>query len=99
MGFSFMKLTEVVSRHGFAPSSLGEIQNAKLYERQNPDGVIELLCVQKIGNVMRIDRKPLIYMRGEPSVLFPIGEGVSNLIIPMEQVETFLNSTLAPAQF
>ena len=45
-----MKLTEVVAQHGFSPSDLREIQNAKLYQRQNPDGVLELLCVQKIGD-------------------------------------------------
>ena len=94
-----MKLTEVVARHGFSPSELGEIQNAKLYQRQNPDGVLELLCVQKIGDVMRVDRQPLMALPlGDQPVLVPIGEGVSNMIIRKEQVEKYLNSTLAPAQ-
>ena len=94
-----MKLTEVVARHGFSPSDLGEIQNAKLYQRQNPDGVLELLCVQKIGDVMRVDRQPLMALPfGDQPVLVPIGEGVNNMIIRKEQVEKYLNSTLAPAQ-
>jgi len=94
-----MKLTEVVAQHGFSPSDLGEIQNAKLYQRQNPDGVLELLCVQKIGNVMRVDRQPFMSIPfGEEPILMPVGEGVKNLIIRKEQVEKYLNSTLAPAQ-
>ena len=94
-----MKLTEVVAQHGFSPSDLGEIQNAKLYQRQNPDGVLELLCVQKIGNVMRVDRQPLMAIPlGDQPMLVPIGEGLNNMIIPKEQVESFLNSTLTPAQ-
>ncbi len=94
-----MKLTEVVARHGFSPSDMGEIQNAKLYQRQNPDGVLELLCVQKIGDVMRVDRQPLMAIPlGDQPVLVPVGEGVSNMIIRKEQVEKYLNSTLAPAQ-
>ena len=94
-----MKLTEVVARHGFSPSDLVEIQNAKLYQRQNPDGVLELLCVQKIGNVMRVDRQPLMAIPlGDQPMLLPVGEGVKNLIIPTNEVEKFLNSTLAPAQ-
>ena len=69
-----MKLTEVVARHGFSPSDLGEIQNAKLYQRQNPDGVLELLCVQKIGNVMRVDRQPLMAIPlGDQPMLLPVG--------------------------
>ena len=93
-----MKLTEVVARHGFSPSDMGEIQNAKLYQRQNPDGVLELLCVQKIGNVMRVDRQPLMAIPfGDQPMLIPVGEGVKNLIIRKEQVEKYLNSTLAPA--
>ena len=51
-----MKLRNVVAEHGFAPSQLGEIENAKLYARHNEDGVMELLCIQKVGNVMRVDR-------------------------------------------
>ena len=94
-----MKLTEVVARHGFSPSDLGEIQNAKLYQRQNPDGVLELLCVQKIGDVMRVDRQPMMAIPlGDQPILIPVGEGVKNLIIRKEQVEKYLNSTLAPAQ-
>ena len=94
-----MKLTEVVAQHGFSPSDLGEIQNAKLYQRQNPDGVLELLCVQKIGDVMRVDRQPMMAIPlGDQPILIPVGEGVKNLIIRKEQVEKYLNSTLAPAQ-
>ncbi len=51
-----MKLTDIVSRHGFQVSNIANIKDAKLYTRINQDGVLEILCVQKIGNVMRVDR-------------------------------------------
>ena len=35
---------------------------------------------------------------GDQPMLVPIGEGVNNMIIRKEQVEKYLNSTLAPAQ-
>ena len=96
-----MKLSHVVAGHGFIPSGLGVIDNAKLYQRLNDDGVLELLCVQKIGNAMRVDRQPLIAaaipgMGSEPMFL-PIGKGLSNQMIPTDKLEHYLNSTLAAA--
>ncbi len=91
-----MKLTEVVAQHGFIPSKLAEINNAKLYSRQNIDGVTELLCVQKIGNVMRVDRMPLVEL--SPGILLPIGDGISNQVLPREDIEHYLNTTLVPIQ-
>ena len=96
-----MKLSNVVAGHGFRPSELASIDNAKLYERHNDDGVMELLCVQKIGNVMRVDRQPLLaFMGGTEDVLgapilLPVGTGISNQIVPKENLEDYLNSTLA----
>ena len=89
-----MKLTDVVRQHGFQPSDLGEIHNAKLYQRSQQDGVVELLCVQKIGNVMKVDHIALTDMLGG---LMPINEPMSQ-IIPKEKVERFLNSILKPVQ-
>ena len=94
-----MKLSDVVAEHGFRPSELGSIENAKLYERLNNDGVMELLCVQKMGQVMRVDRQPLLAInpedvQGKP-MLLPIGTGVNNQIVPRESLEDYLNTTLA----
>ena len=94
-----MKLSDVVAEHGFRPSELGSIENAKLYERHNNDGVMELLCVQKMGQVMRVDRQPLLTVSTEdvqetPMVL-PIGTGINNQIVPRESLEDYLNTTLA----
>ena len=93
-----MKLSDVVGQHGFIPSELGQIDQAKLYERQNADGVLEILCIQKIGNAMRVDRQPVVAMAmhgHEPSTLFlPIGTGINNQIILKENLEDYLNSTL-----
>ena len=88
-----MKLSKVVAKHGFSPSDLGKVKNAKLYQRQNADGVLELLCVQKIGNVMRIDRIALASMMG---TLLPVSEPV-NQLIHKENTEDYLNTTLAAA--
>ncbi len=85
-----MKLTDVVKKHGFKPSELAEIKNAKLYQRVNPDGVNELLCVQKIGNVMRIDRLAVMNWDG---MVLPVGQPV-NQILPKEDVEGYLDTTL-----
>ena len=94
-----MKLSDVVAEHGFRPSELGSIENAKLYERHNNDGVIELLCVQKMGQVMRVDRQPLIAISPddvqETPMLLPIGTGINNQIVPRERLEDYLNNTLA----
>ena len=94
-----MKLSQVVAEHGFRPCELGSINNAKLYERHNNDGVIELLCVQKVGDAMRIDRQPLLALstedRQEPPTLLPVGIGISNKIVPRESLEDYLNNTLA----
>ena len=89
-----MKLTNLVSQHGFAPSDLGDIENAKLYQRQNQDGALELLCVQKIGNVFRVDRQALLMMG---PMLLPLGEGLRNFIVPKDELEGFLGNTLTPA--
>ena len=94
-----MKLSDVVAEHGFRPSELGSIQNAKLYERHNNDGVMELLCVQKMGQVMRVDRQPLLAISTEDvhetPMLLPIGTGINNQIVPRESLEDYLNTTLA----
>ena len=93
-----MKLSDVVGEHGFIPSQLGQIDQAKLYERQNADGILEILCIQKIGNAMRVDRQPLIAMavhgHKKSTFFLPIGEGVKNQIILTENLEDYLNSTL-----
>ena len=62
-----MKLTDVVKQHGFQVSNIADIKNAKLYTRVNPDGVLEILCVQQVGNLFRIDRMPVIQLA--PDVL------------------------------
>ena len=55
-----MKLSAVVKRHGFEKSDMAEIKDALLYERDNLDGVSEFLCVQKVGNIMRVNRIALL---------------------------------------
>ena len=91
-----MKLSNVVAEHGFAPSQLGKIKNAKLYKRHNDDGVMELLCVQKVGNVMLVDRQPLLAFSTEETQMFlPVGTGVSNQIVPRDNLEDYLHTTLA----
>jgi len=94
-----MKLSDVVAEHGFRPSELGSIENAKLYERHNNDGVMELLCVQKMGQVMRVDRQPLLAISTEDvqktPMLLPIGTGINNQIVPRDSLEDYLNTTLA----
>ena len=90
-----MKLSDMVAQHGYQPSDLGEIHEARLYERRNVDGALELLCVQKIGNVFRVDRQALAKFPGLG--ILPLGEGVANKIIPRDQLEGYLDATLAPA--
>ena len=87
-----MKLSNVVKQHGFVPSDLAEIKDAKLYQRINEDGVSELLCVQKIGNVMRINRIALLIGSG---MVLPLSEPL-NQILPTAEVESYLNTTLTP---
>ncbi len=93
-----MKLSDIVGEHGFIPSKLGQIDQAKLYERHNADGILELLCIQKIGDAMRVDRQPLLAMaihHNHSSIIFhPIGEGIKNFIVPNENLEDYLNTTL-----
>ena len=93
-----MKLSDVVGEHGFVRSELGQIDQAKLYERQNADGILEILCIQKIGNAMRVDRQPLIAMEahshGQSTCFLPIGQGIKNQLILTENLEDYLNSTL-----
>ena len=94
-----MKLSDVVAEHGFRLSALGSIESAKLYERHNNDGVMELLCVQKMGQVMRVDRQPLLAISSkddqETRMLLPVGKGINNQIVPRDSLEDYLNSTLA----
>ena len=94
-----MKLSDVVAEHGFRPSELGSIENAKLYERHNNDGVMELLCVQRTGQLMRVDRQPLLAISTEDvqktPMLLPIGTGINNQIVPRDSLEDYLNTTLA----
>jgi len=91
-----MTLTNVVAEHGFAPSQLGDIENAKLYERHNDDGVMELLCVQKVGDVMRVDRLPLLAFSADGAPMFlAVGTGVSNQIVPRDKLVDYLHTTLA----
>ena len=96
-----MKLSDVVAGHGFRPSELGQIENAKLFQRHNMDGVLELLCIQHMGHAMRVDRQPLLAMSStgaeHTSLFLPIGEGISNKLIPKDQIEDYLNSTLSMA--
>ena len=89
-----MKLTDLVKQHGFEPSDLAEITNAKLYQRINADGMSELLCVQRIGNVMRINRIALLIGSG---IVLPLSEPLDQ-ILPTEKVEDYLNKTLTPVK-
>ena len=87
-----MKLTDVVKKYGFEPSDMAEIQNAKLYARDNLDGVSEFLCVQKIGNVMRINRIALLIGNG---MVLPLSDKLDQ-ILPTDKVEDYLTKTLSP---
>ena len=90
-----MKLSDVVAQHGYQLSELGEIEKARLYERRNADGVLELLCVQKIGNVFRVDRQALAELPGLG--MLPLGQGVANELIPRAELEGYLQATLPAA--
>ena len=90
-----MKLSDVVAQHGYQPSELGEIEKARLYERRNADGALELLCVQKIGNVFRVDRQALAELPGLG--MLALGQGVANELIPRAELEGYLQATLAAA--
>ena len=90
-----MKLSDVVAQHGYQPSELGEIEKARLYERRNADGALELLCVQKIGNVFRVDRQALAELPGLG--MLPLGQGVANELIPRAELEGYLQATLPAA--
>ena len=93
-----MKLSDVVANHGFAPCNLARIEDALLYQREHHDGIVELLCVQKIGTEMRVDRQPLIplVVDGQLStpVFLPVGNAVSDQRIPRDRLEDYLNTTL-----
>ncbi|MFL0781052.1 MAG: hypothetical protein AB8E74_03635 [Prochlorococcus sp.] len=88
-----MKLTDVVAQHGFEPCDLARIENARLYVRTNSDGVTELLCVQKQGELMQIDRLPLLIA---PGVTLPVGDQLKTTL-PKAELEGYLNTTLAAA--
>ena len=94
-----MKLTDVVARHGFFPSDLGSIDNAKLYERDAGNAVSELLCVQKIGNIMKVNRICIMIMQGQDGkpIIMPVGSAVDK-IVPKEELEKYLDITLAIPQ-
>ena len=87
-----MKLTDLVATYGYAPSDKGEISKAKLYERTNPDGVTELLCVQKVGYLFRVDLLPLMLhpMFGAQVV----GQPLQNYMIHKDELEEFLKGFL-----
>ena len=93
-----MRLSDVVANYGFAPCNLATIENARLYQRAHDDGVLELLCVQKIGPEMRVDRQPLIplVIDGQLTmpVFLPVGNAVSDQRIPSDRLEDYLNTTL-----
>ena len=96
-----MKLSDVVARHGFSPSQMGVgiIKDAKLYERSGGNGVTELLCVQKIGNIMKVNRMVVMIAQdqsGQP-VVMPVGTPVDK-IIKKEELEKYLNVTLSVPQ-
>ena len=94
-----MKLSDVVSRHGFTPSDLGQIDNAKLYERDAGNAISELLCVQKIGNIMKVNRMAIMVAQGPDGrpIIMPIGTPVDK-IVPKDDLEKYLNTTLAVPQ-
>lgn len=85
-----MKLSDVVARHGFQPCGLAQIENARLYARLNADGVTELLCVQKHGELMQIDRLPLLIAAG---MTLPVGDQLKKML-PKDELEGYLNTTL-----
>ena len=93
-----MRLSDVVANHGFARCNLAKIENARLYQHQHDDGVLELLCVQKTGAEMRVDRQPLIplVIDGQLTmpIFLPLGNAVSNQHIPTDRLENYLNTTL-----
>ena len=94
-----MKLSDVVSRHGFSPSDLGQIDNAKLYERDAGNAISELLCVQKIGNIMKVNRIAIMIAQGPDGrpMIMPLGTAVDK-IVPKGELEKYLNSTLSVPQ-
>ena len=94
-----MKLSDVVSRHGFSPSDLGQIDNAKLYERDAGNAISELLCVQKIGNIMKVNRIAIMIAQGPDGkpIILPVGSAVDK-ILKKEELENYLNATLSVPQ-
>ena len=53
------------------------------------------LCVQKIGNVFRVDRQALAELPGLG--MLPLGQGVANELIPRAELEGYLQATLSAA--
>ena len=94
-----MKLTDVVAKHGFFPSDLGSIQDAKLYERDAGNAISELLCIQKIGNIMKVNRICIMIGQGADGkpIIVPVGSPVDK-IVPKGELENYLNITLAVPQ-
>jgi len=56
--------------------------------------LLTLLCVQKIGNVMHVDRMPIVEL--SPGILLPIGDDISNQVLPRKDIEHSLNTTPWP---
>jgi hypothetical protein len=90
-----LKPTDIVARHGYRPSDLGEINQARLYERHHPDGARTLLCVQKIGQRFRLDRQAFTAVPGLG--VRPLGAGVAKAIIPCDALEAYLAAVFAQA--
>ena len=88
-----MKLTDVVATHGFQPCELVDINNAKLYQRKVNGEIAEVLCVQKIGDIFRIDS--VLLMELAPGMLVPVGQGVSNQLVPKDLLEKYLSKALS----
>ena len=86
-----MKLTDLVASYGYSPSDRGEISKAKLYERKNPDGVTELLCVQKVGYLFRVD---LMAMSETPFGVQPVGSPLHNHMVHKDELEEFMKGFL-----
>tara|TARA_B100000073_G_scaffold222813_1_gene185580 strand:+ start:40 stop:321 length:282 start_codon:yes stop_codon:yes gene_type:complete len=93
-----LRLNDVVAKHGFTPCNLATIDDARLYRGEHDDGFLELLCVQKIGAEMRVDRQPMIplVIDGQLTmpVFLPVRKAVSDQHIPTDRLQDYLNTTL-----
>jgi len=87
-----MKLSEVVAKFGFTKSDMASIKDAFLFERDVNGLLSEFLCIQKIGDIMRVDRAVVAI---QPGFIQQIGTPV-NKLIHKTGLEEYLNLTLAP---